>query len=498
MIIQPPVIIVEILRITYICTTIILFIGGLNSLILSILHLLKRKEILNPSTPAAPVEWPYVTVQLPVYNEKYVVPRLLEAVTQFDYPADKLQIQVLDDSTDSTSDLCRQEVEHYRSMGCNIVWIHRLERDGYKAGALTNGLKTASGEFIAMFDADFKPASDWLKKVVPHFQEPKVAFVQTRWRHVNDKYNLLTRMLAMAIDGHFIVEQGTRSYYHLLMAFNGAGGIWRKAAIKDAGGWQSDTLTEDLDLSLRAELKGWDYRYLPQVTVASELPVQIEAVKKQQHRWAKGCTQTIRKLFWMFLTAKMPWYKKVMGFLHMMSLYPIYPIILLSLVLMLPVGLYTSSVTRMFPWTVISSLGPVLMYCSTQTEHFPKIWNRILMLPFVTVFGAGISVTCTSGVLSGLFKMGGVFERTPKYDVVDRKDAWSSSIYVLKTSPVVWLELFMGIYLILTLVVLWPTIGKALAPWLLISSSGFFLVAGLAIFQSFERLQKSDMKAEQA
>ena len=251
----------------------------------------------NVPGPPPPVEqWPRVTVQLPIFNERYVIERLVESISNFDYPRELLDIQVLDDSTDETRDIARACVERYAALGLPIVYVHRANREGYKAGALENGLQTAKGEFVAMFDADFLPAPDFLRQTIPYFQEPAVGMVQTRWTYVNRDYSLLTQVETILLDGHFVVEHGARSRRGTFFNFNGTAGVWRRKAIADAGGWQHDTLTEDTDLSYRAQLRGWKFLYLPNIECASELPVEMNAFKAQQARWAKGLMQTAKKI----------------------------------------------------------------------------------------------------------------------------------------------------------------------------------------------------------
>jgi cellulose synthase/poly-beta-1,6-N-acetylglucosamine synthase-like glycosyltransferase len=247
-----------------------------------------------PGPPPAIGEWPVVTVQLPVYNEMYVVDRLIAAVCDLDYPLDRLQIQVLDDSTDETRDIVALAVRRYAARGFDISQVHRQDRTGYKAGALEAGLRTARGEFVAVFDADFVPQADFLRKTIPYFVDSQVGVVQARWGHLNQSYSLLTRVQAVMLDGHFVLEHGGRNRSGCFFNFNGTAGVWRRAAIADAGGWQHDTLTEDLDLSYRAQLRGWRFLFLPDLVTPAEVPVEMNAFKSQQHRWAKGSIQTCR------------------------------------------------------------------------------------------------------------------------------------------------------------------------------------------------------------
>lgn len=488
------------LQVLYGVLMIVLTLYGLNSLILSFVYIFNRKKVWESAQPQPLAEWPRVTIQLPLYNERYMVKRLLQAVTNLDYPAGRLQIQVLDDSSDMTVDIVRPLVQSYQQHGVDIQYIHRTERCEYKAGALANGLLTATGEFIAVFDADFTPGKNWLKQVIPHFQDERVGFVQTRWGHKNDQFNLVTRLQSLALDGHFVVEQGGRYGGDLMMSFNGSGGIWRRACVEDAGGWSGDTLTEDLDLSYRAEIKGWRFVYLPQVVVPGEVPAHIDAVKKQQYRWAKGAIQTLRKLARRVLHADMPWYKRYMGLMHI-SMYLPFPLVVLSLILALPVGLLNSHLFQYFPFTILASFGPPLIYSLARTEHNPHLWGRLKLLPVLILFGVGISLSTGIGALAGLFQQGGTFERTPKFDLRNGQSGVVKSSYLLPVDPVVWGELVMGLYNLLTIYILWPTVGPSLMPWLLTSAAGFFFMAGLSLFSKWKqprRASKSSKERETA
>ncbi len=470
-----------------------LFLFGLNSLLLSALYLINGRKPRQQPQPLHNGEWPQVTIQLPIFNERYMVQRLLQAVTTLDYPADRLQIQVLDDSTDSTVDLVRPLVEAYQQKGVNIQYVHRSDRGGFKAGALNEGLCTATGEFVAVFDADFVPGPQWLKQVIPHFQEAKVGFVQTRWEHLNDRFSLLTRLQSLALDGHFVVEQMARYSSGLLMGFNGSAGIWRRVAIDDAGGWQGDTLTEDLDLSYRAELKGWRPVYIPQIQVGSEVPVQVDAVKKQQYRWSKGTVQVFRKLIGKVLRSDLPPVKRFMAVMHL-SMYMPFPFVVLTLLMVLPVGLINQNMFFYFPFAVVSSLGPPILYLLAATDRLPRLVDRLLLLPPMVLFAAGISLNCSLAAVDGLLHMGGVFERTPKFNVSNSAKKVARKAYMLPTNPVVWAELGMAIYLLVTLYVLWPTSGPILAPWLVTTSTGYFLVAGMSLVNHW-RLWRQSSKA---
>ncbi len=457
---------------------------GLNNLVSVILYLRSKNRAKGNNRPTYPLRWPQVTVQLPTFNERYTVERLVNAVARFDYPHNLLQIQVLDDSTDDTTALIRRLVNKYTSKGLDIELVHRTNQTGFKAGALAEGLKTAKGELVAIFDADFVPPVDWLKRTVPEFDNPNLGCLQTRWGHLNDRYNSLTLAQSLGIDGHFVVEQSARSRNHLFMNFNGTAGLWRKACIVDAGGWQSDTLTEDLDLSYRAQLCGWQIDYLPEVVVPAELPAQIEAFKKQQFRWAKGSFQTLKKLVPSLMKTDAPWYKKLLGLVHLTG-YLVHPLMLGSLLLMLPVGLASPQVFSWMPVMMIAAFAPPLMYLLSETEHLPLLTDRLRLIPVLTLIGFGLSLNNTFAAVEGLFGRGrGMFLRTPKFNLTNHKGSWKNSRYSLTVSPLIWGELGLGFYALISSVILAFRLGLPAIPWLLVYSAGFFYIAGLNLEQS--------------
>jgi cellulose synthase/poly-beta-1,6-N-acetylglucosamine synthase-like glycosyltransferase len=476
------------LKIVYGVCIVVLSLYGFNSLGLAILYLLtsKKDSIEKNQIRSFPKHWPKVTIQLPLYNESSIIERLLQAVTGQDYPCASLQIQVLDDSTDETTDLARRLVEKYQARGFNICLIHRDDRSGYKAGALAEGVKVAEGDYLAVFDADFVPGPDWLRRMIPHFDSPEVGCVQSRWGHINYRYNLLTNAEGLGLDGHFIVEQNARSRNHLFMGFNGSGGIWRKACITDSGGWQSDTLTEDLDLSYRAQLRGWKIAYQPEIIVPGELPAQLDAFKNQQYRWAKGSAQTLRKLGGTILKARIPWYKRLMGIMHL-SMYIPFPFMVVALLLTLPIALFAPTIMQYFGWTILASLGPPLLYSVSHTGQFPHVADRLLRLPALLLLGLGISLNSAFAVMSGIFTKGGVFNRTPKFNIRDQKDDWATNKYALPTNPVVWGELILGIYALLTVYALWNTgPGRAIAPGMIYYAISYLFVAMMSFSQSWK------------
>jgi cellulose synthase/poly-beta-1,6-N-acetylglucosamine synthase-like glycosyltransferase len=460
---------------------------SMNSLVLTFLYLVNRKKVWGIPTPEMKSAWPKVTIQLPIFNERYMIDRLLKAITALDYPADKFQIQVLDDSTDATKDIVAKLVARYQADGKNIQLLHRDNRSGYKAGALTAGLQVASGDYLAVFDADFIPQPDWLKKAVPFFQEEKVAFVQTRWGHFNVHYNFITRLISMALDAHFVIEQTARAGSGLLMSFNGTAGIWRKQAVENAGGWQGDTLTEDLDLSFRTEMAGWKYIYAPDIVVMSELPAQIEAFKKQQVRWVKGNMQVTRKLLGRLVRARLPMGTKIMGVIQLGMLFLPYAATLMTMILMVPVTLLIPKFLTLFGWTMLSFLGPVFMYSLAKTEFNPNFFKRIVTLPFLTLLGIGISANCTSGIISGFSSKSGVFERTPKYDIQGSYQNWATNSYALSISPITLFELLMGFYVLIPSFYLLEKHIYSFQIWQIFSAMAYFMVAGASIGQSMKR-----------
>lgn len=468
----------------YLIVTAILALYGLHNLITTIMYLRMKTPTRRKEEFPVPKEWPPVTVQLPVFNEKYTVERLLQAVTRLDYPADRLQIQVLDDSTDDTIDLIQKLVEDYKQRGVNVEFIHRVDRTGYKAGALNNGLRSATGALIAIFDADFVPKPDWLKRTVPAFQNPKLGCLQTRWGHTNQQYNSLTRAEAMGIDGHFIIEQTVRSKNGFFLNFNGTAGLWRRSCIEDAGGWQWDTLTEDLDLSYRAQMRGWKFDYLPDVVVPAELPPQVEAYKKQQFRWAKGSFQVVRKILPSVLKAKLPLKVRFMALLHLTG-YFVHPLMLSLLLLTLPVGLLVPGAFKIFPISVFAGLGPPLLYLTATATQHRSIWKRLRSFPLLVIVGFGLSLSTTIAVIEGLFSEGGAFIRTPKLNVGNKRKGKQKvdRAYVAPLSSMVWVEIVLGIYALATGIILAGYIGWGIIPWMLIYMLGFFYIAGLNLIQ---------------
>ncbi len=420
-------------------------------------------------------ELPNITVQLPVYNEQFVVDRLIRACCNLDYPADKLEIQVLDDSTDGTVEVARSAVEHYQSLGHRIVHIHRVNRHGFKAGALDEGLRVATGEFVAIFDADFVPPRDWLMQVVHHFADAKIGMVQTRWTHINRDYSFLTQVEAILLDGHFVLEHGARSRTGAFFNFNGTAGMWRRIAIDDSGGWQHDTLTEDTDLSYRAQMQGWQFRYLQDVECPAELPVEMTAFKTQQARWAKGLIQTSKKILPIMFRSDAPFHVKLESFYHLTANLS-YPLMIVMSTLLMPamiIRFYQGWFQMLLidvPLFMASTLSISSFYLVSQRELFPGRWYKtILYLPFLMALGIGLTVTNTRAVMEALLGIKSAFKRTPKYRIEKRGQLLQAAQYRKRLGIVPWIELLIGGYFALTV-------------WYAIVNENFFTVPFLLLF----------------
>jgi len=432
----------------------LLAVYALNAWILTFLYLHHRGDAVSQLELRG---FPRVTVQLPIFNESLVVERLIEAVVRLDWPRDRLQIQVLDDSTDETTAIAQACVDAYRAQGVDIELLHRTHRVGFKAGALREGLKRATGEFIAIFDADFVPAPDWLRQTVPHFlHRPRVGLIQTRWAHLNRDYSLLTRAQAIALDGHFTVEQTARQRSGLLMNFNGTAGIWRRSCIADAGGWQDDTISEDLDLSYRAQLRGWECLFLPQVSAPAEIPPQLAAFKRQQFRWAKGSIQCLKKLARLLVAARLPLVVRWQGLVHL-STYLIHPLMLVLLLVSLPLMLVAGNLHLPLGFLSLVSLGPPLMYAVSQRTLYPRRWLRhYALMPMLVLLGTGVALSNSRAVVEALLGVESVFRRTPKFRIEARGDQWQGSRYALPLDGIVVGELALALYAVATVVVaLW-------------------------------------------
>jgi len=432
---------------------------------------------------------PAVTVQLPIFNEMYVVERLIDAVCKLDYPRELLEIQVLDDSTDETSRIAEACVERHRAEGLDVVFLHRTNRHGFKAGALEEGLRKAKGEFVAVFDADFVTSSDFLKKTVPYFSDPKVGMVQVRWEHINREYSALTQAQSIFLDGHFMIEHTARNRSGRFFNFNGTAGIWRRSTIQDAGGWQHDTLTEDLDLSYRAQLKGWQFVFLPHVVSPAEIPVDMNAFKGQQHRWAKGSIQTARKLLPAILKADLPFTVKQEAFFHLTN--NIAYLLMVVLSLLMPASLviriqhgWNAVLLLDFPFFVMATLSVSAFFVASQREVGRSFWNQIKYLPFLMSLGIGLSVNNAKAVLEALLNQASGFARTPKHGIVGKAEAWQKKKYRGRLNFLPFIEIAFGFYLS-------SAIGYAISkhiwfsmPFLVLFQVGFFYCGGMSLWQA--------------
>ena len=416
-----------------------------------------RNKKWKPSPKARFTDLPAVTVQLPMYNEMYVAERLLEASAQIEYPSDRLEIQVLDDSTDETQPICRRKVEELRARGLDVVYIHREDRTGFKAGALENGLKKAKGEFILVFDADFVPHPKVLKETVDYFTDPEVGMVQVRWGHINRNYSTLTQVQSVMLDGHFIIEHTARHRSGRFFNFNGTAGIWRRQAIETAGGWQHDTLTEDMDLSYRAQLAGWKFVYLPEIVSPAELPVEMNAFKSQQFRWAKGSIQVAKKLLPTIMRAPVPRPVKIEAFFHLTNNFA-YPLLLLLSFLLLPNLLVRTThgwrevLLIDLPLFLGTTFSVAMFYLITQKEEGQKgFWRILSRIPMVLSLGIGLCVNQTRAVLEALKGKESEFVRTPKTGVIHRLDQWTRRKYKTALSLVPVMEILFGLYFLATM-----------------------------------------------
>jgi len=435
----------------------------------------KHKKNKTTEPAAHFEELPRVTVQLPIFNEQYVVDRLLDAICRLDYPREKLDIQLLDDSTDETVEVARQLVERYAALGHPVTYHHRDNRHGFKAGALAEGLKTARGEFVAIFDADFVPPPDFILSCIHHFTDPKIGMVQTRWTHINRNYSLLTEVEAILLDGHFVLEHSGRARSGVFFNFNGTAGMWRRQAIDEAGGWEHDTLTEDTDLSYRAQLKGWKFLYLQDVECPAELPVEMTAFKTQQARWAKGLIQVSKKILPKVFASDASRHQKVEAWYHLTANLS-YPLMIVLSVLLLPamiIRFYQGWFQMLYidlPLFMASTFSISSFYLVSQKELFPKTWMRsLLYLPLLMALGIGLTVTNTRAVLEALVGKQTAFARTPKYRVESRQDKIGAKKYRKRLGWVPWIELAIGVYF-------------ALAVYYAIDNENYFTVPFLFLF----------------
>ncbi len=401
-----------------------------------IIYLFLKNRRRAPQPLAHFERLPVVTVQLPIFNERYVAERLLRAVNALDYPRELLEIQVLDDSTDDTCELIQREVATLQAGGLDIRYIHRTDRTGFKAGALENGMHSAKGEYIFILDADFLPGADILQRTIHHFTDPRVGMIQTRWGHLNRTYSLLTRVQAMFLDGHLLLEQTARSRSGRFFNFNGTAGLWRRSCIESAGGWQHDTLTEDLDLSYRAQLAGWKFVFLSDVVTPAELPVDMNGFKSQQHRWTKGSIQTCKKILPLILRSNLPFKIKLEAVLHLTSNFS-YLLLAALCVLLSPTGYGGHGWLRFVlfdaPVFLAASVSVAVFYICAQRELYPRTWMReIFLLPPLIALGIGLSLNNARAVLEAIFNHTTAFVRTPKYGIEQRANPGAETLTTRK------------------------------------------------------------------
>ncbi len=488
----------EIIPRIYLMTLAIISLYGFHK-ILMIWRFYKSKAVpLKPLSHFQAADLPTVTVQLPIFNEMNVAERLLEAVANLHYPSDKLEIQVLDDSTDETQEICLQKVKELRARNLNVTYLHRTDRKGFKAGALEYGLQQAKGELALIFDADFVPAPETLIQMVDYFSDPTVGMVQAPWVHLNRKYSLLTEVQALMLDGHFVIEQTARNRSGCFFNFNGTAGIWRIRAIDDAGGWQHSTVTEDLDLSYRVQLKGWNCYYLPHIAVPAELPMEMNSFKSQQFRWAKGASQVAKKLLIPVLQAKIPFHVKFEAFLHMTNNFN-YFLLMILLLLSLPYQMYIDQhqinygIWIYLPIFIGTTFNLICFYLVSQREQrlLPKGPSHLSPLQFgwnifgLMGIGIGLSINQTLAVCEGLMRVGTDFVRTPKHGVVRKNESWRSKKYRGdKTFWILLLEFFMLCYLSTTVLFALRYEHYLSLPFLMLFVLGYAYVFGLGLYQS--------------
>jgi cellulose synthase/poly-beta-1,6-N-acetylglucosamine synthase-like glycosyltransferase len=453
---------------------------GIHRYFIIYLFLKHRKRAPIPSGHFE--QLPKVTMQLPIFNEVYVVERLLRSVSELDYPRARLQIQVLDDSTDDTREMTAKLVDKLRRRGFNVQLIHRVDRTGFKAGALAVGLDCADGEFLCILDADFVPQPDLLKRTIHFFTDPKIGMIQTRWGHLNRGYSLLTRVQAMFLDGHLLLEQTARSRSGRFFNFNGTAGLWRRSCIEQAGGWQHDTLCEDLDLSYRAQLAGWRFIFLPDVVTPAELPVDMNGFKSQQHRWTKGSIQSCKKLLPSIWRSALPFFIKVEATCHLMSNFAY--LLLASLCVLLhpsvggPQGGWVRTLLIDVPIFIAASVSVALFYICAQRELHPRTWMKeILFLPCLLALGIGLSLNNARAVLEALLNHKSDFTRTPKYGIERKSQPWRSCKYKPLHSVLPIAEMAFAVYF--TYFVGFAVVHQQFlsVPFLLMFQGGFLYVA---------------------
>jgi cellulose synthase/poly-beta-1,6-N-acetylglucosamine synthase-like glycosyltransferase len=439
-----------------------------------------------------------VTIQLPIYNEKYVAKRLINAICSMDFPKERMEIQVLDDSDDETCDIIQTLVDKYKEVGFNIAVFRRADRCGYKAGALKEGLKFAKGEFIAIFDADFIPSSDFLRKALRYFDDSKIGLVQGRWGHINEMYSILTKAQAVSLDFHFFIEQKAKSLTHLFMNFNGTAGIWRTLCIKDAGGWHTSTLVEDLDLSFRAQMKGWKCIFDEDLVANAELPVQMNAAKRQQFRWAKGSIQVAKKLLIILMSQrKLPIDTKIQIFIQLTKhiINPLFLIqfLIFPILLVMNYQIYDTAWAPALGIIIYLLIGP-----ATYLIMIRKIWRenwrtKAIHYLFMIFYASGISINNSVAIFDALVGKRNEFLRTPKFGIMENNQEWRNNKYVLPFTKTTLLEIFFGAYGCFTIALSLVTGNPIFVPLIALQTIGFIYVTYLSIVQSRNNKNKNSL-----
>jgi cellulose synthase/poly-beta-1,6-N-acetylglucosamine synthase-like glycosyltransferase len=455
-----------------------------------LLYLYWRHKNDAPKPPQLFAELPRVTIQLPMFNEMYVADRLLEGVASIDYPRNKLEIQVLDDSTDETTEIARKKAEELRARGLDVTFRHRTNRHGYKAGALEEGLQVAKGDYVLVFDADFVPTPSIVKDLIHHFSDPKVGMVQARWGHLNRDYSLLTRVQSMMLDGHFVVEHIARNRSGRFFNFNGTAGMWRRATIIDAGGWQHDTLTEDMDLSFRAQLRGWQFVYVPTALAPAEIPCEMNSFKSQQFRWAKGSAQTAKKLLWTVLKADLPLKVKIECVFHLTNNFA-YVFLVLLAALQLPNLIMRQRMNEPelllldVPLFFTTCISIIIFYLTTHRALYGTLRDAVKRLPVMMAVSIGLSINNARAVLEGLFGHESEFVRTPKHGVEARGDSWVQKRYKAGAASIsTWVEIGFGLYIVGTILLAVLSGSWVSIPFLVLFMLGFLYVGMLSLHQA--------------
>ncbi|HEX4489175.1 MAG TPA: cellulose synthase family protein [Terriglobales bacterium] len=476
------------LLVPYFIVLLLLASYGMHRYVLVYLYYKHRKN-RTTDPPGEFADLPRVTVQLPIFNEQFVVERLLDSICRLKYPLDKLDIQLLDDSTDETQAVAKGIVDHYAAKGFPVSYLHRTNREGFKAGALAEGMKSAKGEFIAIFDADFVPPEDFLLKTIHYFTAPQTGMVQTRWTHINRNYSFLTQVEAILLDGHFVLEHSGRARSGVFFNFNGTAGVWRRRAIEDAGGWEHDTLTEDTDLSYRAQLAGWKFVYLQHVECPAELPVEMTAFKTQQARWAKGLIQTSKKILPRVLKSDQPFHVKLEAWFHLTANLS-YPLMIVLSVLLLPamvIRFYQGWFQMMYidlPLFMASTFSISSFYLVSQKELFPRTWPKaLLFLPCLMALGIGLTITNSKAVLEALLGHQSAFARTPKYRVESKVDRVRANKYRRRLGWVPWVEMAIGTYFAMTVYYAIANENYITVPFLLLFVFGYWYTGLMSLLQ---------------